>query len=230
MTGALAQVSLATPATDGVSAFDLLFEWQRLGLGIRIGFIWLLITLGATAVLWWLVPYLRRKYFRNFRTKAIKLKTKWGEWEVYPDYDTRRIAHQAWVEIKSRKVGLPFDEDNDVVVEVYNSWYALFGVLRELAKSIPPDRLQDCDETRKVVEVLMRSLNDGLRPHLTRWQAKFRRWYDSESKEPDTNDLTPQEIQQRYPDFAELVADLKKVNHEFVEFADLLERVVKDSK
>lgn len=223
---AQANANLAEPARVGW--VDLLVEWQHLGFEIRIGIVWLLIAVIAAVALWWGVPYIRRKYLKNFRTKSVKLKTQWGEWEVCPDHDTRRVAHQAWVEIKSRKVGLPFDEDHDVVVEVYDSWYALFGVLRDLAKSIPPDRLEDCEETRKVVEVLMRSLNDGLRPHLTRWQAKFRRWYEAECKKTETDELTPQEIQQRYPAFADLVADLKKVNRDFVDFADSLGKIAKD--
>jgi hypothetical protein len=74
----------------------------------------------------------KRKYLKRFRTKSVKLTFKGVEWEICPDTETRRIAHQAWVEIKSRKVGLPFEEGLDVIVEVYNSWYQLFGVLRDL--------------------------------------------------------------------------------------------------
>lgn len=231
--GILAQASdpASPPAADRIGVFDLnLIEWNGWGFETQIGLFWLLAAVLVAVALWWVVPLLRRKWFRTFRTKSVKLTFKGVEWDICPDHDTRRVAHQAWVEIKSRKVGLPFEEDHDVVVEVYNSWYALFGVLRDLAKSIPPDRLQDCDETRKLVELLMRALNEGLRPHLTRWQAKFRRWYEAECQKPEVAELPPQAIQQRYPEFNELVADLKKVNREFVEFADSLEKIVKDGK
>ncbi len=76
----------------------------------------------------------------------------------------------------------------------------------------------------------MRALNEGLRPHLTKWQAKFRRWYDSEVASEDHKGRSPQEIQRLYPEYGELVADLRKVNEEFVRFADSLEKIVKDGK
>jgi hypothetical protein len=152
------------------------------------------------------------------------------EWDICPDTETRRVAHQAWVEIKSRKVGLPFEEGFDVIIEVYDSWYQLFGVLRDLAKSIPADRLQDCEDTRNLVSLLMRSLNEGLRPHLTKWQAKFRRWYETALASEDNKGKSPQEIQRLYPGYGELVADLCKVSAEFVQFADSLEKIVKDDK
>lgn len=220
-----------TPVTQSapVDAFDLMvLHWHGWGIEVRVGLAWLVAAVVILAVLWWIVPLVRRKWLRSYRTNAIKITFKGVEWDICPDHETRRVAHQAWVEIKSRKVGLPFDEEHDVVVEVYNSWYQLFAVLRELAKSIPADRLHDCEDTRKVVDLLMRSLNDGLRPHLTRWQARFRRWYENEAKKEDAASLTPQEIQQRYPQYRELVDDLRNVNREFVQFADSLAKVAKD--
>ncbi len=218
-------------ATPSVDAGELsLLNWHGWGLEIRVGIFWVVAFTAIVVLVWWVLPWLRRKYLRAFRTKSVKLTFKGAEWEICPDTETRRVAHQAWVEIKSRKVGLPFEEDFDVIVEVYNSWYQLFGVLRDLAKSIPADRLQDCEDTRDVVVLLMKALNDGLRPHLTKWHAKFRRWYDAELVKDEHKDKSPQEIQKKYPQYDELVADLRKVNVEFVAFADSLDRIVKDGK
>ena len=207
-----------------------LLNWHGLGFEIRIGVIWFVLLAAIFLLIWWVLPWARRKCLRTYRTKSVKLTFKGVEWEICPDTETRRVAHQAWVEIKSRKVGLPFEEGSDVVVEVYNSWYQLFGVLRDLAKSIPADRLQDCDDTRDVVVLLMKALNDGLRPHLTKWHAKFQRWYDVELVNEENKDKSPQEIQRTYPQYDELVADLRKVNTEFVAFADSLDRIVRGQK
>lgn len=234
--GQLAAVTPVPPTisvapSDEVGWFDLrLINWSGWGIENRIGLFWILVVIATIVALRWVIPIVRKKWFGSFRIKSVKLTFKGVEWDVCPDHETRRVAHQAWVEIKSRKVGLQFDEDHDVVVEVYNSWYAIFGVLRELAKSIPADRLRECEETRKVVAVLMQSLNEGLRPHLTRWQAKFRRWYEAESKKPENVELTPQAIQKKYPEFGALAEDLKKVNRDFVAFADSLAQVVKEGK
>ena len=98
-----------------------------------------------------------------------------------PTDDVAGLAHQAWVEITTRKAALPFDDKNDVVVEVYNSWYELFRALRELAKNVPVRKgLHKESDAAKLVEALTGALNEGLRPHLTRWQARFRRWYEEE--------------------------------------------------
>lgn len=213
----------AGDATE-VAFSDLLFRWHGWGLELRVGLLWALLTILVLAIAWFWTPRVRRRFFGKYRTKSIKLTFKGVEWDICPDHETRRVAHQAWVEIKSRKVGLPF-EDDDVIVEVYSSWYQLFGVLRELAKSIPADRLHDCDDTRKLVELLLRALNQGLRPHLTKWQARFRRWYAIEEKKGDQQQHTPQELQRQYPEYQALVADLRAVSTEFVQFADSLHQI-----
>jgi len=231
--------STTTPAPNNsdqlvnqaVGLTDLsLLDWNGWGVEVRIGMLWLVVAVLIGVAVWWFLPWIRRKWLKGYRTRAVKLTFKGVEWDICPDTETRRVAHQAWVEIKSRKVGLPFEEGLDVIVEVYNSWYQLFGVLRDLAKSIPADRLQDCEDTRKLVALLMRALNEGLRPHLTRWQAKFRRWYDAAIANEDNKAKSPQEVQRLYPHYDELVADLRKVNGEFVQFADSLEKIVKDGK
>ena len=47
------------------------------------------------------------------------------------------IANRIYLELVTRKAALPFDEDNDVIVEVYDSWYTLFSTIREEIKNVP---------------------------------------------------------------------------------------------
>ncbi|MBZ5499152.1 MAG: hypothetical protein LAP85_22360 [Acidobacteriia bacterium] len=237
MTFVIAQAATTAPVTTTQSAGSLvdptelsLLHWKGWGFEIRVGVLWLLLAVVVVVAVWWFIPWIRRKWLKGYRTRAVKLTFKGVEWEICPDTETRRIAYQAWVEIKSRKVGLPFEEELDVIVEIYDSWYQLFGVLRDLAKGIPADQLLECEDTRNVVTLLMKALNEGLRPHLTRWQARLRRWYDAELAKDENRGVSPQDIQRRYPQYDELVADLRKVNEDFVRFADSLEKVVKDGK
>jgi hypothetical protein len=146
-----------------------------------------------------------------------------GSITICPDDEIACVAHQAWVEIMTRKAGLLLDERNDVIVEVYNSWYQLFGELRKLIRSIPADTIRDSDDAKKLVDILMKAMNDGLRPHLTRWQAKFRVWYDNDSKERGA--VAPQERQRDYPEYAGLIEDLESVNVQMAQFADVLKQI-----
>ena len=81
---------------------------------------------------------------------------------VYNKKD-QEIAYKLWVELSTRKIGLPFDQENDVISEVYNSWYDFFKIARELLKEIPVSRLPYSNDLIKLTEKV---LNTGLRPHL----------------------------------------------------------------
>lgn len=189
-----------------------------LGPGLLIAFA----VFGLIALAWWCMPALRAFFNHDVVEATLKIGGI-GEVKVRPNYDTVRIAYQAWVEIETRKVGLLFDEDHDVIVEVYNSWYEVFGRLRDLAKSVPAHRLRKCEDTRKLVEIMMRVLNEGLRPHLTQWQARFRHWHQIEQgKSPD---MCPQELQQNFPQYDALVSDLKSVNVGMIEYANWLREI-----
>lgn len=138
--------------------------------------------------------------------------------------EVSKIAHKTWIEIMTRKVGLTFEEDKDVIVEVYNSWYKLFEIVRELLKEIEPNKKDE--NVKKLENILISTLNDGLRPHLTQWQAKFRRWYDIEIQKEENKNKTPQEVQKRYAKYESLVKDLKETNEKMVQFAHELEKII----
>ena len=87
----------------------------------------------------------------------------------------QEIAYKLWVELSTRKIGLDFDSEKDVIFEVYDSWYDFFTTARGLMEEIPAERLKYSSELIELTEAV---LNKGLRPHLTIWQAKFRKWYN----------------------------------------------------
>lgn len=167
------------------------------------------------------------KYFFRKRYKIVDMNisiANIGNISIEKNKDISKIAHKAWVEIMTRKVGLLFEEDKDVIVEVYNSWYSLFGIIRDLLKEIEP-RKKDKD-LEKLENILVKTLNYGLRPHLTKWQAKYRRWYNQEIEKDTNNQLSPQEIQKKYKKYDELIADLKETNKQMVQFAEELKKLV----
>lgn len=139
--------------------------------------------------------------------------------------DDRQIAYKIWVELSTRKIGLPIELDQDVIAEVYDSWYTFFSVTRELVKDVPVKKYQR-DSTAKIVGLSIEVLNEGLRPHLTKWQAKFRRWYDHAAAMESNKGKSPQEIQKDFPDFDRLSGDLLAVNKRLIAYRDRMHDLV----
>ncbi len=142
------------------------------------------------------------------------------------------MAYAIWVELSTRKIGLPIDFDHDVVAEIYDSWYNFFSVTRDLLKSVPVTQVKR-GSTQAIIKLSIEVLNEGLRPHLTRWQARFRRWYERELKrygESSGEDvLDPQQIQAQFPKYDELKSDMERVNKALMRYrAKMRELVLKD--
>ena len=135
--------------------------------------------------------------------------------------DVKSLANEVYIELSTRKISLPFDETNDLITEVYDSWYSVFEKFRQILKNMPIKK-QD-KNIEKLTNLIMKILNHELRPHLTKWQAKFRKWYNDNK---NTN-KDPQIIQREYPKYYELVEDLKRVNREMIELTEELEKIRK---
>ncbi|QNN66315.1 hypothetical protein H9L12_12490 [Sphingomonas rhizophila] len=158
----------------------------------------------------------------NFGLGEQKIKLK-------PNVTDKQIAYAIWVELSTRKIGLSIDLENDVVSEVYDSWYGFFTVTRELVKAVPVQKVAR-DSTQKIIKLSIEVLNQGLRPHLTKWQARFRHWYDRELKRYDEGKgdevLDPQMIQQKFPQYDALVEDLMRVNAILISYRREMHRLV----
>lgn len=137
----------------------------------------------------------------------------------------KEIAYKLWVELSTRKIGLKYDRENDVIEEVYNSWYAFFKISRELLKEMPGTRIQNNVE---LIQLTSEVLNSGLRPHLTKWQARFRSWFITAKDSDENKYLEPQEIQKKFPKYEELIEDLLKTNKHMIEYMKLMEKIAFD--
>ena len=138
-------------------------------------------------------------------------------------YDSRdrQIAYKLWVELSTRKIGLEFEKGYDVISEVYDSWYEFFKIARELLKEIPVEKIQDDKET-SLVEISIQILNKCIRPHLTKWQAKYRKWYENELEKNKDKQISPQEIQKEYEYYDEMVEDILNVNKKIKKYSKIL--------
>lgn len=146
-----------------------------------------------------------------------------------PNDTDRQIAYKIWVELSTRKIGLPIDLDDDVIVEVYDSWYTFFAVTRDLVKDVPVSKFRRAD-TEKIIRLSMEVLNLGIRPHLTKWQARFRRWYEYTMSHDDKVSASPQEIQQEFPKFDELRTEMMLVNTKLINYRQKMYQIVAGKK
>lgn len=186
-------------------------------------FNWLAVVFTLVLVLG--ISFLMKKCFNYVSKKSVtidEVNLGIGNSSVKFSYSKKdqEIAYKIWVELSTRKIGLRFDKENDVIKEVYDSWYKFFETARELLKDIPGNRIPYSGD---LIELTEKVLNIGLRPHLTKWQAKYRRWYEEELKRDSG---TPQDIQKKYPEYDALVEDLIETNEKMIEYKKLMKRIV----
>lgn len=185
-------------------------------------FNWLAVVITLVLVLG--ISFLMKQCFNYVNKKSVtidEVNLGIGNSSVKFSYSKKdqEIAYKIWVELSTRKIGLRFDKENDVIKEVYDSWYKFFETARELLKDIPGNRIPYSGD---LIELTEKVLNMGLRPHLTKWQAKYRRWYEEELK---TDSGTPQDIQKKYPEYDALVEDLIETNEKMIEYKKLMKRI-----
>lgn len=183
--------------------------------------IWLIILLNLIILVYFLV--LKKVYRYNLVKLDIKLGNV-GSAEFRPNKTDLQIAHKIWTELITRKAAIPIDQENDIIEEIYDSWYALFQKVREFISEIPAELIRKNKSTKEIIRIATQTLNEGLRPHLTMWQARFRTW--SSSKKDKMMDMTPQEFQKEYPQYKDLIDDLLKVNAQLMQYAQELKKII----
>jgi len=196
--------------------------------------LWLLL-LGI--VLYFLVRFIVRYFKKTGKVHKefvpVKLKYKMGgseiEYSINRNFQNIEIAHRIYIELVTRKAAIPIDK-NDVIVEVYNSWYTLFQTTREELKKLSGEMLLDNQVSKDLIKLLSDILNIGLRPHLTEHQAKFRKWYNSALTLEENRNKTPQQIQSEYSDFENLFESMKAVNQLLIEHSKRLDEIINGKK
>ena len=173
--------------------------------------LWIALLIAVAIGLFWLVRYvwhLRHAAWGEIEFSACGVKSKF-----YPDYTEKQIAYEIWVELSTRKIGLPIDLEDDVIIEVYDSWYRFFSISRELIRKIPAQKLNS-KGTKFIVDVSLKILNQQLRMHLTKWQARYRKWHETQDL---TNPRDPQDVQKDFPQYEHLTANMLMVNKSLIE-------------
>jgi hypothetical protein len=211
-----------------IKIIDFFFDKETSVFSLNLN-VWILLTI---VLIFFLIRYLLKLYKERTAVdkdvQAVKLKYSIGgvemEYDIIRNYQNIEIAHKIYIELITRKAAIEIEENKDVIVEVYNSWYSLFQITRNELKSFNGKLLKDNNTSKELVRLLTDILNKGLRPHLTEYQAKFRKWY-SEMLE-DNNTESPQEIQSKHEDYNNLMASMKDVNKTLIEYSKQLKKII----
>ncbi len=189
---------------------------------------WLILSIVVALLL--LAYFIKRNFSKWFNWYEMEVEISGSpklSFKVERNYENLYIANRIYIELTTRKAAIPIDENNDSIEEIYDSWYHLFGIIRDEIKTVPGKYLKDHDPTSALIGLSRKILNDGLRPHLTEHQAKFRKWLENAKKESANENLSPQEIQMKYPDFTNLVSSMKAVNLILANYATELDKLIK---
>lgn len=169
-----------------------------------------------------------KNYFKtsNIEVEGAAIGIKDSTIKLKINQKDKEIAYKLWIELSTRKIGIPIDIENDVIIELYDSWYEFFKLSRETLKEFPISKLNEKDND--IIRINIDVLNESLRPNLTKWQAKYRYWYSKELKKLEDKKYlkTPQEIQRNYPEYKELIKDLQKTNEELIHYREILYKIV----
>ena len=167
--------------------------------------------------------------FKSFEIDQADIGIGNQKFSFKPNMMDKQVAYAIWVELSTRKIGLPIDFEHDVISEIYESWYGFFAVTRDLVKGISANKVKR-DSTQKIIRLSIEVLNEGLRPHLTKWQARFRHWYDRELEKYDKGGgeeiLDPQLIQAKFPKYDELKEDMERVNQALMKYRGKMHSLV----
>ncbi len=160
-------------------------------------------------------------FYRKYNTSQVSLNFPFGLGNITLDAtnQTRLLAWKIYIQLKTRKASLPFDEEHDVIIDILKSLDEIFPVAREILSQIKP--YVECQQM-SVSDCVLRVLNDGIRPYLTQWNSRYRKWWDSAIENPSNKMKSPQEIQREFPEYDKLISDLKKMNDELTKYADEL--------
>lgn len=208
----------------------LKFDQQIMHISLDLNFWIILFFIALFIVIKLIIKFYGNRFSVNTDIVPVKLKYSYGgaeiQYDIIRNYTNVEIAHRIYIELITRKAAIPIDEDHDVIVEVYNSWYTLFELTRSELKSISGRLLIENNTSNQLVVLLTDILNKGLRPHLTEYQAAFRKWYAEELEKKTSRGNSPQQIQKKYKDYKKLIISMKDVNLLLLKYQEQLSKII----
>ena len=185
---------------------------------------WVFAAIILCLIIWFLVIKLTSKIFsKSLEIDGVEIGIGTHKIKIKPNYEDIQIAYKLWVELSTRKLGIPINFDNDLIIEIYKSWYEFFKLTRELIKEVPIHKIRKHKSTKDFIDIIIAVLNEELRPHLTKWQARFRFWYQAELNK--NLNVEPQELQKKFPSYKSLIKDIGETNKKLINYRRILKKI-----
>lgn len=160
----------------------------------------------------------------NYEIDSVDIGLSGPSFHICSKKGVRQVAYKIWVEINTRVIGLKIDLDQDVIRAIHESYYAFFKGVRALTEEI---QIGNAIESKNLIDLTIRFLNEVMRPYLTKWGLKFNDWYDKNSI---GSRLTPQELQKLFPNYDELTANLVELNSKVISYSSILNSIAFGAK
>lgn len=213
-----------------IRIIDLFFDQESFMLSLDLNFL-LIISL---ALFYYIINLIIKIFKKNSSVDKdiipITLKYKLAgaevEYKIVRNYQNIEIAHRIYIELITRKAAIKIDDSYDVISEIYNSWYSLFQITRNELKTFDGKLLKDNNTSKELIRLLADILNKGLRPHLTQYQAEFRKWFYEEIQKDCNKGKSPQLIQKNFSHYNELITSMKEVNIILISYANSLSKII----
>jgi hypothetical protein len=211
--------------TDSVNIFKIAYNKLQSSIVVELNWFLILGFVGITVCL-----YIFRNFFKDKLSELLAGETTFDidigffkvSQKIKRNFQNLYIANRVYIELVTRKAALKIDPEYDVIKEIYDSWYKVFDIIRCEIKNVPGEFLVN-QNSKELIDLTIKILNDGMRPHLTEYQARFRSWYTLALSKEEFKGMTPQQIQKEYPDYGELVTSLSDVNLLLITFTEKLQ-------
>lgn len=181
---------------------------------------WSIYLLLFVSALFWIYNLFDKRFLflKNIEFDSAEIGIQGQKICIKPNYTNIDIAYKIWVELNTRKIGLQIDFEHDVITDIYKSWYQFFGITRDLIKGLPASKVRGDKDSKELIQLSTKILNEALRPHLTLWQAKFRRWYVLADSLEENKTKSPQELQREFPEYQQLKNDMTRINNNLIRY------------
>ena len=147
-----------------------------------------------------------------------------GAWEI--DEVQRKAAWEMYVELVTRVTVQDIKDDEVLLREALHSYYTIFHTTREILKKYGPAIATPQGKSDTTLgHIAVGVLNKVLRPLLAKWHPRLR---DYEEQKPPQKSAIAHEND--WAENAVLRAEIRKINTQLQEYADVLSQVSNVSK
>ena len=155
----------------------------------------------------------------------IRIKIPWfveAEFEIDNSKNTKKIAWELYCELSTRAGVVDFNEHEDLIIYCLDSWYDFFQLTRQNIKRLEIPKKKKIEKREKkgktikeyyLSEIILKLLNNELRPFLRKWHGAFRHYWEFDSKKEEY----PIQRQKDFTNYNEIIKDLYEMQNKLKE-------------